>query len=157
MPTGHRMPVRQGRRLDQVGARRLRGQRVDGEAELRGHHLVARACEGLAQQHQELVRAIAQHDLRRRDTVVGGKRPAQRSAERIGIAVGQVQRRDGGGAGGGAGAQRVFVRAKLHPAGVRLAQRDQVQARIVGPQALHARPGERGEGRLVHAQSSATG
>ena len=89
--------------------------------------------------------------------MVGGQRAPERAAQGVGVNEGGVDRGHRRGAGGGAGAVAVFVRAKFNQARVRLAQGNQVQARVVGAQSLHARLGQRGKRRLVHAQSRATG
>ncbi len=51
------------RHLDAVGAARLRGQRVDRERVLREHGLVPRLEERERDELQDVVAAVAEHDL----------------------------------------------------------------------------------------------
>ncbi|WP_449448324.1 hypothetical protein [Thermomonas brevis] len=143
----HRVMARQGGGRMQAGAGGLRGQRVDGEPELRRHHLVALPGEHLRELHQQFVGAVAQQQVGRTHAVLRRQRALEVAAQRVGIDVQPAQRIDDGLPRLRTGAVRIFVGAQLDQLrlGEAPAQRHQVVARIVGAQRADARLGERVE------------
>ena len=154
VPARHGVIAREGRRHAQLRTRGLGRQRIHGEAILRDHHIVGRPGEDLGDHHQQFVRTVAEHDLGRIQAMAGRDGQLQVAAERIRITVQFVQAVEQGLARPRAWAQRILVRAQLHQElsrGLRLpAQRDQVQARVVGFQALDAGLRQRMEIGLGH-------
>src|SRR5690348_2492979 len=89
-------------------------------------------CETLRDQHQQLMRTIAQRDAFRAHAQVRRKRSLQCEATRIGIAVALVQRPAHCIQRSRAWAERIFVRPELgNLRAEALAQRRQVMAGIV--------------------------
>ena len=138
----------------------LRGKRIDREAETGGQHRAARTGVHLRQHHQQFVRAIAEDQALARQPVERGERGLELAAERVRVAVDGVEAVQRRPQRPRAGTECAFVRAQLgEGAGrPRTTQRHDVQARIVGAQAAHARLGERLEVRRHRSlQSRATG
>jgi hypothetical protein len=145
----------QRRHADRLGARRRRADREHGESILRIHDRGLRIRKALRDQHQQLMRAVAERDLRRLDVEVCGKCALERAALGIRIAVDVGQRRGDRRGGRAAGAERGFVGAEFdEPLAVFPAQRRQVMARVVGAQCARRRVREADD---IAAHSSATG
>ena len=154
VPARHGVIARKRRRHAQLRAGGLCRQRIDGKTILRDHHIVGRPGEYLGDHHQQFVRTVAEHDLGRIQAMAGRDGQLQVAAERIRITVQFVQAVEQGLARPRTRAQRILVRTQLHQefsSGLRLpAQRNQVQARVVGLQALDAGLRQRMEIGLGH-------
>ena len=111
------MPEIAGRDFDAGGAAGLGNQRVDGKGILGKHHAVARAQEGPGNQFQQVIGAVAQHDLLRYRAKAAADGRFYVKTVAIRVAGNVVQCCDQCRLDPGGQTLRVFIRGKLDDTG----------------------------------------